>query len=123
MDYFSVSLQNDDVQDFDTRWDEILLSVTKIPPDDVLESLHKLRIRESDQLKTVLELYDLEVHQKKSTSNCQKLTKMVKRSTDQKLRLRNFDVRNEKVESAAVVKSRKGLTGVEGGKGICYQWK
>ena len=30
-----------------------LLSMTKIPPDDVQESLHKLSIRESDQLKTV----------------------------------------------------------------------
>ena len=35
-DLFSISLRNDDVQNFDTRWDEILLSMTKIPPDDVL---------------------------------------------------------------------------------------
>ena len=52
-DLFTIILRNDDVQEFDTRWDEILLSMTKIPPDDVLESLFKLRIRESDQLKTV----------------------------------------------------------------------
>ena len=31
--------------------------MTKIPPDDILESVYKLRIRESDQLKTVLELW------------------------------------------------------------------
>ena len=43
--------------------------MTKIPPDDVLESLHKLRIGESDQLKTVLELYDMEIHQKISMPN------------------------------------------------------
>ena len=54
-DLFSISFRNDDVQDFDTRRDEILLSTTKISPDDVLESLCKLRIRESDQQKTVLE--------------------------------------------------------------------
>ena len=46
----------------DTRWDEPLLSVTKIEADDVLESLYKLRIRESAQLKTVLELYGMEHH-------------------------------------------------------------
>ena len=57
-DLFSITLRNVDVQDFDTRWDEILLSMTKIPSDDLLESLYKLRIRESAQLKTVLELYD-----------------------------------------------------------------
>ena len=27
--------------------------MTKIPPDDILEGLYKLRIRESDKLKTV----------------------------------------------------------------------
>ena len=52
-DLFSITLRSDDVQEFDTKWDEILSSMTKIPPDDILESLYKLRIRESDQLKTV----------------------------------------------------------------------
>ena len=42
---------------------EFLLSMTKIPPDDILEGLYKLRIRESEKLKTVLELYDLEIQQ------------------------------------------------------------
>ena len=41
-DLFSITLRNDDVQEFDTRWDEILLSMTKIPLDDVLQSLYKL---------------------------------------------------------------------------------
>ena len=49
--------------------------MTKIPPDDVLESIYKLRIRESDQLKTVLELYDVEIHQKKSMPDYQKMKK------------------------------------------------
>ena len=44
---------------------------------------------------------------------------MVKRSIDQKLRLRNFDARHGKIETGAVVKNRKGLSGVEGRKGIC----
>ena len=47
----------------------------------------------------------------------------VKRRKNQKLRLRNFDARHGRVESGAVIKSRKGLIGVEGGKSICYQWK
>ena len=48
---------------------------------------------------------------------------MLKRSIDQKFRLRNFDARHGKIESAAVAESRKGLTGVDGGKGICDQWE
>ena len=89
------------------------------PSDDVLESLYKLRIRESAQLKTVLELYDMEIHHKISMPNYQKLKTMVKRRKDQKLRLRNFDARHGKIETGAVVRNRKGLSGVEGEKGTC----
>ena len=39
--------------------------MTKIPHDDILEGLYKLRIRESEKLKTVLKLDDLETHHKK----------------------------------------------------------
>ena len=65
----------------------------------------------------------MEIHQKVSMPTYQKLKTIVKRSIDQKLRLRNFDSRQGKIETGAVVKSRKGLIGVERGKGICYQWK
>ena len=49
-----------------------LLSMTKIPTDDILEGLYKLRTRESEKLKTVLKLYDQEIHQKKirTGDNC-----------------------------------------------------
>ena len=89
-DLFSVNLRDDNIQELDTRWDKVLLYMSKIPSDDVLESLEQLRIRESEQLKTVLELYDMEIHQKISMPNYQKLKTMVKRSVDQKLQLRNF---------------------------------
>ena len=58
---------------------EFLLSITKIPPDDILEGLYKLRLRESEKLKTVLELYDLEQHQKKIGPDYHRLKTMVKK--------------------------------------------
>ena len=64
-DLFTVVLRNDDIQEFDPTWDGISLSMTKISSDDILEGLYKLRIRVSEKLKTALELYDLEIHQKK----------------------------------------------------------
>ena len=60
--------------------------------------------------KTLSQLYDMEIHQKTSTPNYQKLKTMVNRRTDQKLRLRNFDARHGKIETGAVVKSRQGLS-------------
>ena len=60
--------------------------MTKIPPDDILEGLYKLRIR-SEKLKTVLELYDLEIHQKKLGPDCHRLKTMVKRSIEQEMEI------------------------------------
>ena len=37
-DLFTV-LRNDDIQEFDSKWDGIQLSMTKIPHDDILEGL------------------------------------------------------------------------------------
>ena len=34
-DVFSVSLHDDNIQEFDARWDEVLLSMSKIPSDDI----------------------------------------------------------------------------------------
>ena len=96
--------------------------MSKIPSIDVLESLYKLRIRESVQLKTVLEFYEMEIHQKISMAYYQKLKTMVKRRKDQIFRLRNFDARRGRIETG-VIKNRKGTSGVDAGKGTCYQWK
>ena len=52
-DLFTIVLRKDDIQELDSKWDGILLSMTKIPHDDILEGLYKLRIRESEKLKTV----------------------------------------------------------------------
>ena len=55
--------------------------MTKIPHDDILEGLYKLRIRESEKLKTVLELYDLEIHQKKAGPDDHRLRTMGKKES------------------------------------------
>ena len=104
-DLFTIVLRNDDIQEFDSKWDGILLCVTKIPPDDILEGLYKLRIRESDKLKTVLELYDLETHQKKLGPDYHRLKAMVKRSIEQEIRNKNFGARSGNFEKNAVVKN------------------
>ena len=42
-DLFTLTLRNDDVQELDTRWDEILLSMSKIPLDDYIAPLCHVR--------------------------------------------------------------------------------
>ena len=84
--------------------------MAKIPPDDILEGLYKMRIRESEKLKTLLELYDLEIH-------------MVKRSIEQGIRNKNFGARNGKFEKNAVVKNQGTKQRVQRILGDCWQWE
>ena len=93
-DLLTIALRNDDIQEFDSKWDGILLSMTKIPSDDILEGLCKLRIRGSEKLKTVLELYDLVIHQRKGGPDYHRLKTMVKRNIEQSLQIKNFGARN-----------------------------
>ena len=120
---FTISLRNDDVQEFDSKWDGILLSMTKIPPDDILEGLYKLRIRESEKLKTVLELNDLEIHQKKMGPDYHRLKTVVKRSIEQDIRIKNLGARNGNYERNAVVKNQGTKQRVQRILGDCRQWE
>ena len=97
--------------------------MTKIPPDDILEGLYKLRIRESRKLKTVLELDDLEIHQKKIGPDYHRLKTMVKRSIERDLRNRNFGARNGNYERNAVVKNQGTKQRGQRILGNCWQWE
>ena len=97
--------------------------MTQIPSDEILEGLYKLRIRESEKLKTVLELYDLEIHQKKAGPDYDRLKTMVKRSIEQDLRNRNFGARNGNYERNAVVKNQGTKQRGQRILGDCSQWE
>ena len=122
-DLFTVVLRNDDIQEFDSKWNEILSSMTQIPSDDILESLYKLRIRESEKLKTVLELYNMEINQKMAGSDCHRLKTMVKRSIEQNLRMKNFEASNGNFETSAVVKNHRMKQREQRSLRDCWQWK
>ena len=84
----------------------------------MLEGLCKLRIRESEKLKTVLELYDLEIHQKKIGPDYHRLKTMVKRSIEQNLRMKNLRPETEIMKETpwSRIKGQRVL-------GDCWHWK
>ena len=110
-DLFTIVLRNDDVQEFDSRKSHIL------------EGLHTQRIRESEKLKTVWELHDLETHQKKLGPDYHKLKAMVKRSIEQEIRNKNFGTRRGNFEKNAVVKNQGTKQRVQRILGDCWQWE
>ena len=95
--------------------------MTQIPSDDNLESLYKLRIRQSEKLKTVLELHNLEIHQKKLGPDYHRLKTMVKRSLEQNPRVKNFEARNGNYERNAVVKNQETKKREQRTLGDCWQ--
>ena len=97
--------------------------MTQKPSDDILEGLYKLRIRESEKLKTLLELYKKEIHQKKAGPHYHRLKTMVKRSIEQNLRMKNFEVRNGNYETNAVVKNQETEQREQRSLRDCWQWK
>ena len=81
-DLFTIVLRNDDIIQSGT---EFLLSRTKIPHDDILEGLYKLRIRESEKLKTALELCDLD-----SSEEVRTWLSQIENNSEKKYRARNL---------------------------------
>ena len=122
-DLFTIVLRNDDIQEFDSKLDGILLSMTKIPHDDILEGLYKLRIRESEKLKTVLELYDLETHQMKLGPDYHRLKAMVKRSFEQEIRNRILGPEMEILRRTPWSKNQGTKQRVQRILGDCWQWE
>ena len=122
-DVFTISLQNDDVQDFDVGWDHALLSVSEMRSYMILERLYKSKVENSVQLQTVLALYDQEKARCKEP-NCQQLKTAMKLHIVQMMRSRNFRVRNDVVERGQSPRVKKGKKAyVEGKVGECFQWK
>ena len=46
-DLFTISLQNDDVQDFDVKWDQTLYIVSEMPSNVILARLYKSKLQDS----------------------------------------------------------------------------
>ena len=75
------------------------------------------------KLKTVLELYDLEMHQKKLGPDYHTLKTMVKSSIEQDFRNKNFGARSGNYARNAVVKNLGTKQRVQRILGDCWQWE
>ena len=92
-DLFNICLQNDDVQDFDTRWDQIPSGTSEIPHLKVLEGLYKTKLQDSEQLQTAPAMYNQEWNRDRATPSYQRLRTVVKH-IDQMIKTRNFKAQN-----------------------------
>ena len=97
------------------KWDGILVSLTKIPSDGILEGLFKLRSW-SEKLKTVNRAWlDLIITDWKQ--------RWKEGSSKKDIRKNNFEVRNGNYERNAVGKNQGTKQRVQRILGDCWQWK
>ena len=124
-DLFSVTLHDDNIQEFDTRWDEVLLSVTKFHP---MIPWKVCTIWEYVSPRNWKQYWNCTTW--RFIRRCRFRTfeswKPWWRGWWRGVSIRNlgcetFDAGHWRIESGAVVNNRKGLIGVEGGKGTRYE--
>ena len=124
-DLFTVGLRNDNVQEFDSKWDGILLSLAKIPPDDILEGLLKFRITR------VWETYQDRiwiVWLGDSSEKVRTWLTQIENDDEKKYRARYSEIRilgakNGNFEKNAVVKNQGTKQRVQRILGDCWQWE
>ena len=95
-DLCNIRLQNDDVQDFDVRCDQALLSASETYRNDS-GRLYKSKLQDSVQLQIVLALYDQRTVRNHEQPSYSRLKTAVRLPLDQAIRARNFRVWNEVV--------------------------
>ena len=78
------------VQGFDTKWDEVLLSMTKVPDEDILEICYKKQLQFAEELKPLMALYQQDTVQKGEAASYSRLKEMARWYVVQKIRDSNF---------------------------------
>ena len=58
---FSINMENDDIQDFDVRWEQALLLTSDPPADNVFEGLYVSKLQDSSQDQTIMALFNQEI--------------------------------------------------------------
>ena len=84
-----------------------------------------MRMRDSEQLKTVLALNDQDIEQKEIPPTYQRLNRRAKKFLHQKIRNRNSEDGNDRTATGTPAKHRDKVDEKSGARkqGDCYQWK
>ena len=123
-DLFTVVLRNDDILEFDSKWDGIFLSMTQIPSDEILEGSYKL---------VILRVWETQDR----IGNCT-IRRFIRRNLDliitnwklwwrevssRKLRMKNFEARNGNYGTKRRGQESEGTKQRnQRSQGDCWQW-
>ena len=107
-DLSKVQLNNDNVQPFNSKWDEALSAVTDRPTDNKLESLYKMQVEKSKELTYLLQVYTQETSFGDKKYDYCRLKLMSQRHLEQKINDSHFTARNLDEDRPAIGAPSKG---------------
>ena len=120
---FSIKLENDDIQDFDLRWEQALLVTSDHPSDKVLEGLYVSKLQDSSQAQTILALYNQEILRGEGQRVFHRLRMCVKLHIEQAQRRKKIRIQSEITERVAVTIGKGENSFTKRKTGECFQWK
>ena len=93
-----MKLENDDIQDYDLRWEQALLLASDPPSDKVLEGLYVSKLQDSFQAQTIMALFNQEILRGRGRRDYHRLRMCVKLHIEQAQRkMSGFRVRLQSV--------------------------
>ena len=98
----------DHVQGSETKRDEVHQSVKKIPEDGILEHFFKMRLRDSEPLKSTLTLFSQDTAQNVEEPSCLRLKDMVRGFPELKMKDMNFGAKKDHKTFQGAAAKRKG---------------
>ena len=84
-------MQGTDISRFLHDWESVLLAINKIPDEVIMGSLFFGQLEKADTLKSLLELYRLDVTQNGKPKDYERLLTMVQRHLEERRRKKNRD--------------------------------
>ena len=102
----SIKMENDDIQDFDLRWEQALLLISDPPSDKVLAGPYVSKLQESFQAHKITALHNQAIFTGGGQRDDHRLRMCVKLHFEQTQRSKNFRIQNEITEHGAVTKER-----------------
>ena len=120
---FSIKLENDDIQDFDSRWEQSLLLTSRPPSDKVQEGLYVSKLQDFPQVQTIMALFNQDILRGGGQRDYHRLRMCVKLHIEQAQRSNNFRIQSVVTEPVAVTGGKGQNSFTKWKTGECFQWK
>ena len=113
-DLNAVKMQGTNISRFLHDWESVLLAINKIPDEVIMESLVFGQVEKADALKSMLELYRLDVPQNGKPKSYERLLDMLQKHILERRRRKN---RDEYTQGGRSRSASPGFVGDKGSKG------